>query len=767
MKSLKFKFFGIIGLMMFLCLFTCWGEDETQEQEPSHKRILIIHSQDQLYSAYLNITQSFTMQMCSPELDCEFEHFDVKVRTQNDEFPERFAPFIEKIKEGYYDAIACIGNMIYWHLNKEEYFDAIPENVPILYIGVDYSKLPKPHINYRNYYVYYPYDTAELALKIFPERKNIAFLSRAGWTDTKQGAGFRHSIESIPGVDIQFYDPTSYTDDELVEKLSENKEHTFAIVNDWPRQNESLQAYILGIVNMIRKLDQAGIPVFILRDYLQVDGTVGGVVTKICDVGKDAANWLKGYFLNGPDNPYVPLVYYENILDWNALNRYHVKGSNVPIDVVVVNKPYGFWDHHRFKILTIIGIVFVTLSLLLAVALVKIIKKRHQIVLQNNMLKETAEKARRAEAAKGRFLSNMSHEIRTPLSVIISLSDLLQFKDISEDEKHDNLTTIHYASESLLKLINNILDFSKLEEGKMKIKEEEILIREMLNEIDKIFQVKASEKKIGFHCEYANVPARIWLDEVHLKGIIVNLLGNSMKFTNEGKVELIASFSKENAETGVLTMRVRDTGIGMSPEFLKDLFKPFNQEGRSNAVGTGLGLTISRRMAQSMGGDLTVESEMGKGSTFTLVIPDVKYSEKTPVKESASEQFGEEVFSNYKILVVDDMQMNLMVVTKVMKNFGIKPLLADTPEKALNLLKENEVDIILTDLRMPEMNGDQLAREMRKLPNGQKAKIYVLTADAYAKEEIDMSGVDDVLVKPLSLDKIREVLKSYSSKKVA
>ncbi|MBR5978755.1 MAG: response regulator, partial [Verrucomicrobia bacterium] len=249
--------------------------------------------------------------------------------------------------------------------------------------------------------------------------------------------------------------------------------------------------------------------------------------------------------------------------------------------------------------------------------------------------------------------------------------------------------------------------------------------------------------------------------------IIVNLLGNSMKFTNEGKVELIASFSKENEETGVLTMKVRDTGIGMSPEFLKDLFKPFNQEGRSNAVGTGLGLTISRRMAQSMGGDLTVESEMGKGSTFTLVIPGVKYSEKVPVKESASEQLGEEKFSNYKILVVDDMQMNLMVVSKVMKNFGIKPLLADTPEKALNLLKENELDIIFTDLRMPEMNGDQLAREMRKLPNGQKAKIYVLTADAYAKEEIDMSGVDDVLVKPLSLDKIREVLKSYPSKKVA
>ena len=498
-----------------------------------------------------------------------------------------------------------------------------------------------------------------------------------------------------------------------------------------------------------------------LRDYLLVDNVVGGVVTYVGYVGKDAAEWLKEYFKNGKDDhTHKALDDYRRILNWNVLKRYGVPSSRVPYGVVVANKPYSFWEHNRFNITLIVGIIFVALSLLLAAAL-------NRILLKNNILKVTAEKARQAETAKGRFLSNMSHEIRTPLSVIISLSDLLQFKNTSEQEKEENLTTIHYASESLLKLINKILDFSKLEEGKMKIKEEEILIREMLNEIDKIFQVKASEKKIGFHCEYANVPARIWLDEVHLKGIIVNLLGNSMKFTNEGKVELIASFSKENAETGVLTMKVRDTGIGMSPEFLKDLFKPFNQEGRSNAVGTGLGLTISRRMAQSMGGDLTVESEMGKGSTFTLVIPGVKYSEKVPVKESASEQLGEEILSNYKILVVDDMQMNLMVVSKVMKNFGIKPLLADTPEKALNLLKENELDIIFTDLRMPEMNGDQLAREMRKLPNGQKAKIYVLTADAYAKEEIDMSGVDDVLVKPLSLDKIREVLKSYPSKKVA
>ncbi|MBO4544913.1 MAG: response regulator, partial [Verrucomicrobia bacterium] len=163
----------------------------------------------------------------------------------------------------------------------------------------------------------------------------------------------------------------------------------------------------------------------------------------------------------------------------------------------------------------------------------------------------------------------------------------------------------------------------------------------------------------------------------------------------------------------------------------------------------------------------TVESEMGKGSTFTLVIPGVKYSEKAPAKESANEQLVEEKLNNCRVLVVDDMQMNLMVVTKVMKNFGIVPLLADTPEKALNLLKENEVDVILTDLRMPEMNGDQLAREMRKLPNGQKAKIYVLTADVYAKEEINMTGVDDVLVKPLSMEKIKELLKSYSSKKVA
>ncbi|MBO7107313.1 MAG: response regulator, partial [Verrucomicrobia bacterium] len=203
----------------------------------------------------------------------------------------------------------------------------------------------------------------------------------------------------------------------------------------------------------------------------------------------------------------------------------------------------------------------------------------------------------------------------------------------------------------------------------------------------------------------------------------------------------------------------RDTGIGISPEFLKDLFDPFSQEGRSNEVGTGLGLTISRQLAQVMGGDLTVESEMGKGSTFTLEIPGLKYSEAVQTNEPSKEFTADKSVFSCRMLVVDDMQMNLMVISKVLKKFGVVPLLANTPEKALNLLKENEVDVILTDLRMPDMDGDHLAREMRKLPNGQKAKIYVVTADAYAREEIDMSGLDDVLVKPLSLEKIKDLLR--------
>ena len=764
MKNLKVKFLGIIGLMMFLCLFSCWGES----RDPSHKKILVLHSHNLVYSSYLDITQSFTRQMCNPEYTCEYEHFEIKVRIWNDQFTTRFKPYLEDIKAGKYDAIVCIGDTAYWNISL--FIDEIPENIPLLYIVADYVETQKKHLHYSNNFTYHPVETAQLALSVFPDRKNIAFLSTTEWENTDQGKDFTQQIGSIPDVNLQFFSPavfpeknlSTFPEEELLEKLSEDPKSTIAIIYDWPNQSDSLQDYMLGMVNLAQKIDALNIPVFVLRDYLLVDNVVGGVVTYVGYVGKDAAEWLKEYFKNGKDDhTHQALDDYRRILNWNVLKRYGVPSSRVPYGVVVANKPYSFWEHNRFNITMIVGIIFVVLSLLLAAAL-------NRILLKNSILKVTAEKARQAETAKGRFLSNMSHEIRTPLSVIISLSDLLQFKNTSEQEKEENLTTIHYASESLLKLINNILDFSKLEEGKMKIKEEEILIREMLNEIDKIFQVKASEKKIGFHCEYANVPARIWLDEVHLKGIIVNLLGNSMKFTTEGKVELDAAFRKENEKTGTLTVKVRDTGIGMSPEFLKDLFKPFNQEGRSNAVGTGLGLTISRRMAQSMGGDLTVESEMGKGSTFTLEIPGVKYSEEAPVKEPAlGEQFGEEKLSDCKVLVVDDMQMNLMVVTKVMKNFGIKPLLADTPEKALNLLKENEVDIILTDLRMPEMNGDQLAREMRKLPNGQKAKIYVLTADVYAKEEIDTTGVDDVLVKPLSMEKIKELLKSYSSKKVA
>jgi signal transduction histidine kinase/CheY-like chemotaxis protein len=760
-KSLKFKFFGIIGLVVFFCLFSCYGGTQDRLQ----KNVLVIHSQDQFYSAYLDITQSFMTQMCSPELDCEFDHFEIKIRTHREQFAERFEPYFQKIKEGYYDAIVCIANVASAFINNPQYLDAIPKNVPILYVLVSYKDLPESHLHYHNKYTHHYIETAQLALDLFPNRKNIALLTRAGWEDSEQGREFCDFIESIPGMNVQVYTPDSCTDDELLEKLAENKKDTFVIVHDWPSRNESLYTYIQGLVDLSRRLDQLGIPVFVTRDYLLVEGVMGGVVTYARTVGKDAANWLKEYFKNGANDSYVALAYYRKVLDWNALQRYHVKESNVPSGVMVMNKSFGFWDRNRFRIITGVGIILFGLSLLLAEAVRRLIRNRHHILIKNNILKVTTEKARRAEAAKGRFLSTMSHEIRTPLSIIISLSDLIQLDNTSESEKKDNLTTIHYASESLLKLINNILDLSKLEEGKMKVKVAEVAIRETLNEIDKIFQVKAAEQKIGFHCECRDLPSTIWMDELHVREIIVNLVGNSMKFTTEGKVELDASFRKENAETGTLTVKVKDTGIGISPEFLKNLFTPFNQEERSRQVGTGLGLSISRQLAQIMGGDLTVESEMGKGSTFTLVIPGLKYSEESKAGEqSLNGQIGEEKFDNCRILAVDDMQMNLVVLSKVMKNFGITPLLADTPAKALKLLKENEVDVILNDLRMPEMNGDQLAKEMRKLPNGQKAKIFILTADFYAKDEIDASALDDVLIKPLSLNKIRELLRKWSSK---
>ena len=761
-KSLKFKFFGIICLMMFLCLFSCWGES----QDPARKKILIVHSHNQVYSSYFNITQSFTKQMCDPGYVCEYDHFEIRVRRLPGQFTTRFKPYLENIKAGKYDAVACIGNTAYWYVNQLA--DEIPEDIPLLYISADYIETGKKHLHYSNNYNYFPVETAQLALSVFPDRKNVAFLSIAGWEKTRLCKYFTQQIGSIPDVKLQFFNPTDFPEEKLLEKLSENPKDTIVILDDWPGDDNSLQDYMLGVITLAQKIDALDIPVFVMRDTFMVNNVVGGAVTYFGNMGRDAADWLKEYFKDGKNNhKHESIDDYRKVLNWTVLKRYGVANSRVPPGVIVLNKPYSFWEHNRFRIITGVGILLLGLSLLLAEAVRRLIRNRQRILIKNNMLKVTAEKAhqaevaaRQAEAAKGRFLSTMSHEIRTPLSVIISLSDILQLDNTPEDEKKDNLTTIHYASESLLKLINNILDFSKLEEGKMKIKVTEVLIREMLNEIDKIFQVKAEERKIGFHCECRDLPPVIWLDELHIREIIVNLVGNSMKFTTEGKVELDAAFRKENAERGTLTVKVKDTGIGISPEFLKNLFTPFNQEGRSNQIGTGLGLSISRQLARAMGGDLTVESEMGKGSTFTLEIPGLKYSEKAPVKESSLKgQVGDEKFDDCRILVVDDMQMNLMVVSKVMKNFGVVPLLADTPTKALKLLEENEVDVILTDLRMPVMNGDQLAKEMRKLPNGKKAKIFVVTADFYAKDEIDTSALDDVLVKPLSLDKIKTLLK--------
>lgn len=381
-------------------------------------------------------------------------------------------------------------------------------------------------------------------------------------------------------------------------------------------------------------------------------------------------------------------------------------------------------------------------------------------------LKSAMEKAKAGERAKSAFVANISHEIRTPLNAVIGFSELLKEKELSEENRNEYLTGISVAGNALLSLVNDVLDFSKLSASKMVFTLTETSLPDLIAEAGMIFSHKCREKGINFVETVPRDYPLVCIDRVRVRQILFNLLGNAVKFTNEGTIAVKASFIKENDETCHVSIQVKDSGIGISPEDLKELGKPFVQAKKGTAKvtgGTGLGLAICKQMLTAMNGDLLIESVPGEGSAFTVELNQVKYREldsRVIDKREEGKIEGVDV-SSLSVLLVDDVPLNLKVLSAVLKNMNITPVTAISGEEALHKIAEKHFDVILTDLWMPEMNGVQLVREIRKNPAYSQIKIGVITADVTSADSVDYSLFDAVLTKPITPDSI---LRFFSKK---
>lgn len=388
-----------------------------------------------------------------------------------------------------------------------------------------------------------------------------------------------------------------------------------------------------------------------------------------------------------------------------------------------------------------------------------------------NLMQEHLQEAEESNKAKSMFLANMSHEIRTPMNSIMGFSEILLNQDMSEEQK-DYVENIRESSYNLLKIINDILDISKIESGKMEIVEEEFDTKDILKGVCNEIKSLAAKKNLEFKIKIdKEIPTRLYGDQLRIREILVNVLNNAVKYTEEGNVSFIVYNGYKEFDVLHLGIRVSDTGIGIGGEDKSYIFNVFEQADSKNhrmIEGTGLGLSIVKKYIELMNGTIEVESELGKGSTFTISLP-LKIVDNEPMGEIKFERVKgtksniSNIKIDKKILVVDDSLVNLKVITRALEHYGVKVDAVNSGQKAIDSCKDAMYDVVLMDQMMPVMDGVEAMKLIREIPGYEKGsanKIYALTANAIkgVEEELLAEGFDAYLKKPIEFDKLEKLL---------
>lgn len=440
-------------------------------------------------------------------------------------------------------------------------------------------------------------------------------------------------------------------------------------------------------------------------------------------------------------------------------NRHNLSKKHLPVFIVILTTIIiaVLYSFNPFLIIVSIGLAIVNLIMFFTIE-----NPDMRMIEELNIARDQAEKA---NSAKTEFLSNMSHEIRTPLNAIIGFSQSLEKEELSAPARED-VKYIVDASNSLLELVNGILDISKIEANKLEIVNTEYEIMEVLDELVALSKARlGQDRPIEFRTHFdASLPKYLYGDYSRIKQICLNLLTNSIKYTNEGYIDFKVDYVKKG-DIIRLIMSVEDTGIGIKKENIDKLFDKFQRidlEKNISIEGTGLGLAITKKLVNLMNGKIVVQSEYGKGSKFTVAIDQRVVNVPKNIYNKVKE---DEIFSfpNKRVLVVDDNKLNLKVAEKILSEYNVIVETASSGDESLDMVKNFEkYDLILMDDMMPDKSGSETFKEMENIENF-NTPVIALTANAITgeKEKYLNLGFDDYLAKPIERTELTKILNKF------
>jgi len=604
-------------------------------------------------------------------------------------------------------------------------------------------------------------ETAREMLRLYPATKRIFILNDYSLS---RSANMREQIESnilTAGLPVEFVFCEDKPFYELMEEIRGFDSDTLVLIGNYLVDSDNIFYSEMDVQKHVVSASKN--PVFCLTSTFMGHGTLGGLVSVHEEKSRAAISMVID-ILDGKKVTDIPVIYDSSSLnrwqfDYETAKRFKINTNNLPAGHTVINRILPIWESNPLEF--IFSIILGTLMLLIIFAL---------IIFLKIFARKQAE-AQSATNAKSAFLANMSHEIRTPMNAILGMASLgIQADGI--ERKDYCFKRINEASKLLLGVINDILDMSKIEANKLELTYAEFNLKEMVQRIIDVNNVRLNEKNQNLSVNIdTSVPEFLVGDEQRLSQVITNLTGNAIKFTPEkGYITIHVECTDE--EDGICTIKfsITDTGIGINREKQKNLFQPFHQAESSTSRefgGTGLGLSISKNIIEMMGGTIWVESDLGKGASFFFTI---KAERACEIKQSEPAQTHADMavkYSGQSILLVEDLEINREIVMALLEPTQLIIDCAENGNEAVRIFGKDPLKyrMIFMDIQMPLMDGYETTRVIRALdvPNAKTIPIVAMTANVF-RDDIEKcleSGMNSHVGKPLNFDEVMDKLRMF------